>query len=428
MTLALEVTDARGYAAYRSQDAKAVESTAIYNMQDEASPDEKLELQPKSHTDDSTHSTADCDEPARSPRRQSKTDSALGSRPFGRLNSDPTGTSGSAGIPFGKTLSDPGSCTRPGRKHPSLVERMAARKQLCELQLRVDVRQERPEGLPGADGPGLSDHFELFEKLGQGSTGCVHRARRKRDGEEVAVKIMRATEVEMIESFRQEHILLSRMAHPNIIKSLDFFVTIRGAALVLELFSDMTLTRAVKKMPGHRLPEGTAQSLCRQLVDALMYLHAEKIVHRDIKPDNLLVSPCLSNIQLIDFNVASLKLLSEPLTMTGTYVYTAPEVLKGESPTESNDIWGAGMCLYFMLRGRLPWRSEQHEGIEGYREAVATRRISMNGAPWEDISEACKSAVRKMLVLDPGARPTAWALAQEDWFLACNSRSPGAQL
>ncbi|CAE8625561.1 unnamed protein product [Polarella glacialis] len=264
------------------------------------------------------------------------------------------------------------------------------------------------------------EQFEILESIGQGSTGVVYRATRKADGVEVALKTMQALDEEMIDLRRKEYDTLLKLKHPHIIQAFDFFTTAKcHAVLVLEFFRGTSLSEAVKaETKGHHgLPEITAQALFRMLLQATDYLHQHRIVHRDIKGDNVLLSPDLTDLRLTDFNTARCLMDGGSLTMTGTMMYSAPEILQGESPSEGGDIWSAGLCLHLMLAGKLPWASHRSQSLEDYAQAVVYRQPRLlQGEASQTISKPCKSILRQCLAVDKNLRPAAMTLLTQNWL------------
>merc|ERR1719330_456349 len=200
----------------------------------------------------------------------------------------------------------------------------------------------------------LAEDFSIVGRVGQGTTSSVQHAIRQSDGRHVALKTMRAEDPEMIAFARQEFETLRKIEHPNIVGAVDFIEAPGRATVVLDFFDGRDLQETVSSMPDRRLPEEVAMPLIAQLVDAVMHLHASRIVHRDIKPQNVLVSRDLKQLKLVDFNVARNLQGGPALTPTGTRLYTAPEVVLGESPSELSDIWSVGLCAYLLLSGSLP--------------------------------------------------------------------------
>lgn len=200
----------------------------------------------------------------------------------------------------------------------------------------------------------LEEDFSVMEVLGQGSTGLVRRAVCRADGRHVALKIVRSDEEEVLATAQHEYELLRRLEHPNIVKAYDYLTPHpTQAILVLEYCDGRNLEVTVRKAPEGVLPESASCWLFYCLAKALQFLHQRGIAHRDIKPKNLMISRDLKQLRLVDFNVAGQK-IDGLMTPTGTRMYAAPEVVRGDSPSEASDIWAAGLCLHLMLSGLLP--------------------------------------------------------------------------
>jgi len=102
--------------------------------------------------------------------------------------------------------------------------------------------------------------------------------------------------------------------------------------------------------------------------------------------------------------------------MTGTQEYAAPEVLGGESPSETSDIWSAGLCLHLMLSGQLPRRREQYSSIADFLAAIVERPPVLQGGPWQAVSEPCKDTLRHCLEVSKLQRPAAMTILEEEWL------------
>eukprot|EP00440_Ansanella_granifera_P029443 gb/GFBE01031979.1/.p1 GENE.gb/GFBE01031979.1/~~gb/GFBE01031979.1/.p1 ORF type:complete len:510 (+),score=62.79 gb/GFBE01031979.1/:1-1530(+) len=273
---------------------------------------------------------------------------------------------------------------------------------------------------------GLQERYTVLERIGQGAASMVYRAVRKADGKQVAMKVMRALDEEMAESRRQEYTILCKLKHPHIISALDFFNTSDQSVLVLQHFDGVTLTSAVKSAASQHFTEATSKEMFRMLLEAIDYLHQRRIVHRDIKGDNVLVSHDVSNLCLLDFNAARSLMEGGSLTMTGTKEYAAPEVLTGDSPSDCADIWSAGLCLHLMIAGCLPRKADHFQTLEAFVKAVSTQPAALQGEVWSNISVACKELLRKCLIIDSRFRPAAMTLLRDSWFQQ-NSQEPSSE-
>jgi len=309
---------------------------------------------------------------------------------------------------------DPGD---DGARRPTLLQR---RREGAGLKILspIDCVSARDNLFTQSARRNVEDNFELLEALGQGTTGCVYRARRRADDERVALKVMRMEDEELLAIARNEYEILRTIEHPNVVQALDFFTYRMGAVLVLEFFEGQTLESAVREAPRQRLRERPeAVCLFAGLAQAIAHLHAMRIIHRDVKAANMLVSNDLRSLKLIDFNTARC-VLEGALTMTGTADYLPPEVLLGESLSEAGDVWAAGLCLHLMLSGNLPYQRLSFATNRDFGLAVRSRAgapLSGDGAPCPDLSEACGAVLRGCLEIDPQLRLSAAELLETAW-------------
>lgn len=265
--------------------------------------------------------------------------------------------------------------------------------------------------------------YEMFEVLGQGSSSLVKRGKVRESGLDVALKMVRTSDPETQQMARKEFDLISPLKHPNIIKVHDFFVTTGQTILVVELFTATELQDAVRQTAARRLCEETSRGFMSQLTEALNYLHQHRIIHRDVKPQNVLVSDCLSTLKLIDFNVARRLEEGGSLTMTGTAQYAAPEVLLGQSASDGVDVWAAGLCLYYMLAGKLPFRIEDfNSNVQEFGEFLMQNPVSFMGACWDEVSEPCLSLIRQCLAVKMSDRPAPMTLLKSEWLAGPQAR------
>lgn len=110
--------------------------------------------------------------------------------------------------------------------------------------------------------------------------------------------------------------------------------------------------------------------------------------------------------------------------MTSTTInFSAPEVLAGEMPSEKHDVWGAGLCLYFMLLGRLPRTVTAYPGFEDFCDAVQAEAVKTSGEAWQAVSDECKAVIRHCLALDKADRPAAMVILEMSWLRRPEDRS-----
>lgn len=259
----------------------------------------------------------------------------------------------------------------------------------------------------------LDDQFEILDKLGIGSAGVVYRAVNRKSGQEVALKTLKCGDPELTNAARNEYELLTRIgSHPNIIKALDFLNFEGEGTLVLEYFDgSMTLQALVQEQI---IQESSVRQPCLALFKAVAHLHGCNILHRDIKPQNILVSHNLSELRLIDFNVAASLDDGPALTPTGTELYKAPEVLIGEPACQRSDVWASALCVFFMLSGKLPQGRESMDPFSTIKSSDALRPVSFSGNIWQDVSEECKALLSSCLAIDVACRPSMIEVLEHD--------------
>jgi TolB-like protein/predicted Ser/Thr protein kinase len=209
-------------------------------------------------------------------------------------------------------------------------------------------------------------HYELVEELGAGGMGVVYLARDTRLDRRVALKFLPAgTDVGTPESerFIEEAKLTSALDHPNICTIHDIDLTPQGQTfIVMSYYEGETLRQRVEK---GALSVREATDLTVQLCEGLDKAHRSGIVHRDIKPDNLILTSD-GILKIVDFGIA--KLLghqgrTQPGAVVGTPAYMAPEQIKGEDVDVRADIWATGVTLFYMLCAQLPFRGDSDLGL-----------------------------------------------------------------
>lgn len=204
-------------------------------------------------------------------------------------------------------------------------------------------------------------HYEIVGKLGKGGMATVYRARQLNMQRDVAIKVMSAdlaADPEFVARFEREAHVIARLEHPRILPVHDFGHEGELFYLVMRLVEGESLYYRLKRGP---LPLKTAARYLTQIAEALDYAHAEGVIHRDLKPNNILIDQW-DNLYLMDFGLAKIMAATQSLTQTGvvlgTPAYMAPELWRGEPIDARTDIYALGVILYEMVLGHTPFESD----------------------------------------------------------------------
>jgi len=238
-----------------------------------------------------------------------------------------------------------------------------------DLRREIEVARATPTAVQAlADGASLSTgqdfggRYEILGAVGQGGMGSVYRARDKELDEEVAIKTLKpqfVTDATLVERFKQEIRLARRLSHRNIVRTHDFGQWRGVYYLTMEYVEGITV-RDLLDTRG-KLGISAALAVAGQLADALSVAHAQGIVHRDIKPQNLLLDD-EGSLKVMDFGVARLAERTSTLTeaglVVGTPSYMPPEQLLGEKVDARSDLFAVGVVLYECLTGSLPFEAQ----------------------------------------------------------------------
>ncbi|KAL6614094.1 hypothetical protein ACP70R_036364 [Stipagrostis hirtigluma subsp. patula] len=248
-----------------------------------------------------------------------------------------------------------------------------------------------------------ADDFELGKIYGVGSYSKVVRAKKKDTGNVYALKIMDKkfiTKENKISYVKMERIVLDQLDHPGVIR---LFFTFQ------DTYSLLTWRSSRAKAKG-RLPEDEARFYAAEIVDILEYLHSLGLIHRDVKPENLLLTSD-GHIKIADFGSVKptrdtpLKVLpnstnERACTFVGTAAYVPPEVLNSAPATFGNDLWALGCTLYQMLSGSSPFKDAS--------EWLIFQRIIARDLKFpEYFSDEARDLIDKLLDVDPSKRPGA---------------------
>lgn len=211
----------------------------------------------------------------------------------------------------------------------------------------------------------LDNRYEILEVIGSGGMAVVYKALCHRLNRNVAVKVLKdefANDNEFREHFRAESQAVAMLSHPNIVSVYDFSRDYNCQYIVMELLEGITLKQYMQKKGALSWKE--ALHFATQIARALSHAHSKGIVHRDIKPQNIMVVKD-GSIKVADFGIAHLQNESNteaPETM-GSIHYISPEQAHGDPVDARADIYSLGVVMYEMLTGRLPYEGETVEAI-----------------------------------------------------------------
>lgn len=205
----------------------------------------------------------------------------------------------------------------------------------------------------------LDDRYEILEKIGEGGMAVVYKAFCHRLSRFVAVKIMReemAADEEFKRRFCAESHAIAMLSHPNIVAVYDVSHSDDVEYIVMELVDGITLKQYMDKRGAISWKE--ALHFTKQITKALAHAHSRGIIHRDIKPQNIMLLKD-GTIKVADFGIAALENeMQESGQAVGSIHYIAPEQARGESPDARSDIYSLGIVMYEMLTGRKPYTGE----------------------------------------------------------------------
>ena len=256
--------------------------------------------------------------------------------------------------------------------------------------------------------------YEQLEQIGAGSFSTVFKGRRRFTGQFVALKRIRISHKSPVElaALRTEVTILRRLSHPSIIALLDVLETPDELTLVTELAQGELLEVLLK---DGALPDATLRSIAAQLTSALAYLHANSVMHRDLKPQNVLL--CANGaVKLGDFGFARELGGGPSLLMTsikGTPLYMAPEMFSESRYTAAADVWGLGALLFELAKGAPPFYAEN---LAALVQKIVGEEVELGSEA--GFSEGLRSFLALCLRKDPKLRGEWAALERHPWLRA----------
>jgi serine/threonine protein kinase len=317
----------------------------------------------------------------------------------------------------------------------------------CGLRLTSENRdtiiagaRDTGEGSQPSDsllGKVLDAKYELMARLGTGATGTVYRARRLHIGDEVAIKILSQDYVladSALERFRREARSAAMIRHPNVVSIHDFCESEPGAPayIVMELVRGVSL-RELLQQEG-RLSAARAVALMGDICSGVGVAHRQGVVHRDLKPDNIIVTAPefegeRETAKVVDFGIAKLRdttaefKLTKTGSLVGTPFYMSPEQLHGETLDARSDVYSLGAMLYEMLAGTPPFNANS-------LAELITKQLNNEPPPFDpalDLPPALESVCRRAMAKQPASRPADAGVLGRDLQSALASSSSGIE-
>ncbi|HEV2642198.1 MAG TPA: protein kinase [Candidatus Elarobacter sp.] len=283
------------------------------------------------------------------------------------------------------------------------------RREMDEARRSASAASDTQEADDGALIPGelFANRYQIVRVVGRGGMGMVYKARDRELAEDVAIKMLRSdamnSDATVVERFKTEIRLARRISHRNVVRTHDLGERDGAYYVTMEYVEGITV-RDLIDMRGH-LSVPSTLGIAQQLAASLEVAHEQGVIHRDIKPQNLLLDPD-GVLKVMDFGIARLAQHTSTLTQAGmvigTPAYMAPEQLLAEEVDARSDLYAVGVVLYECLTGALPFEGASPIAL------IAKVLHTVPASPAErdaSVPPPLSALVMRLLDKDPSARP-----------------------
>lgn len=254
----------------------------------------------------------------------------------------------------------------------------------------------------------VEDRYRLISILGRGGYGLVYKGLNMNSEDFCAVK----TEVRRTQNDLQlEYSMLCNAKHANVIRAVDFMRVDQNNFLMTELAEGGSLFSRVRRRG--KVSEEASRHIFRQLFAGMQFLHGRDIVHRDMKPENIVLTSATNDLcqaKIIDFGLSSRGSDTKRMeSIVGALRYMSPEmlskkVLRSKRPVDDRvDIWGLGLCLFIALTTTVPFEYDQD--LEVYRDRMLGNEIKTYLSSYKCLSDPTKVVIERSLTINASNRP-----------------------
>lgn len=293
----------------------------------------------------------------------------------------------------------------------------------------LDNREEYQkwyDALSSASSKSIKDYYAFIKVLGEGHFGRVLLAKDRRTREKFAVKVIKRNQSEVRNAIliQRELEILRLVNHKNIVRLYDLFDTADKLYLVLEYMPGGHLFQVLANK-GLSYNEERASFILRDVIEGLAYLHERGIVHRDVKPENVLTTSATwpFTTKLADFGLSNFLAPTAGVleSKVGTPYFVAREIVTTETYNALADMWSVGVLMYQMLSSRLPFEGNQTKSV---LYAILDGRYSFPSPEFDPISDEAKDLIQKLICVDTTKRLSAKEALRHPWIVNGGHHAP----